>query len=70
MRVTVRLPGEDVEFLDAYALDHGLGSRSEVVHRAIRGLRATGLGPAYEEAWSEWSIGGDEAAWEVTIGDE
>jgi Arc/MetJ-type ribon-helix-helix transcriptional regulator len=69
MRVTVSLPLEDVEFLDAYALDHGLGSRSEVVHRAIRGLRSTGLGAAYEEAWHDWSTRGDEADWEITIGD-
>jgi hypothetical protein len=70
VKVTVSLTEEDVEFPDAYALDHGLGSRSEVVHRVIRGLRAIGLGPAYEEAWSEWSARGDDAAWGITIGDE
>ena len=68
MKVSVSLPDDDVEFLDAYAHDKGLASRSAVLHRAVRLLRATGLGPVYEEAWLEWSSG-DGTDWDTTTGD-
>ncbi|MEI7618898.1 MAG: ribbon-helix-helix domain-containing protein [Actinomycetota bacterium] len=68
MKVSVSLPDDDVEFLDTYAHDKGLASRSAVLHRAVRLLRATGLGPAYEEAWLEWSAD-DAADWDITTGD-
>ena len=69
MKVSVSLPGEDVEFLDGYAREQGLGSRSAVVHRAIRALRTAELGGAYEAAWAEWSAAGDDDAWESTSAD-
>ena len=62
MKVSVSIPDDDVEFLEAYAAAQGLPSRSAVVHRAIRLLRAAELGSAYEDAWQEWSDQGDEAA--------
>ncbi len=68
MKLSVSLPEEDVEFLDAYAQAQGVASRSAVVHRAVRLLRASQLGPAYEDAWEEWA-GDDEQAWEVTAAD-
>lgn len=68
MKLSVSLLEEDVEFLDAYAQAQGVASRSAVVHRAVRLLRASQLGPAYEDAWEEWS-GDDEQAWEVTAAD-
>lgn len=68
MKLSVSLPEEDVEFLDAYAQAQGVASRSAVVHRAVRLLRASQLGPAYEDAWDEW-VGDDEQAWEVTAAD-
>lgn len=37
------LPAEDVEFLDAYAESQGIKSRSAVVHKAVRLLRASEL---------------------------
>ncbi len=68
MKVSVSLPDEDVEFLDAYASTRGVGSRSAAVHRAIRLLRASELGAAYEEAWAEWDrVDGD--LWDTTVGD-
>ncbi|GAC1615109.1 MAG: type II toxin-antitoxin system antitoxin MazE9 [Candidatus Dormibacteraceae bacterium] len=68
MKVSVSLPGEDVEFLDEYARTQGFDSRSAVVHKAVGLLRAGELSGAYEAAWEEWSR--DEAkAWEPTIGD-
>jgi Arc/MetJ-type ribon-helix-helix transcriptional regulator len=68
MKVSVSLPEEDVEFLDAYVESQGFASRSAVVHKAVRLLRASELGPAYEEAFGEWSR--DEAnVWESTVAD-
>jgi len=69
MKVSVSLPDEDVEFLDAYATSKGIGSRSAVVHKAVRLLRASGLGGAYEDAWQEWATDGDDAAWDTTVND-
>jgi Arc/MetJ-type ribon-helix-helix transcriptional regulator len=69
MKVSVSLPGEDVEFLDAYAEAQGIGSRSAVVHKAVRLLRASELGPAYEDAWAEWSEAGDANAWDAVSAD-
>jgi Arc/MetJ-type ribon-helix-helix transcriptional regulator len=69
MKVSVSLPEEDVEFLDQYASSQGIGSRSGAVHRAIRLLRATELGPAYEDAWTEWAGSDDNELWETTTGD-
>ncbi|MEU0304285.1 ribbon-helix-helix protein, CopG family [Streptomyces sp. NPDC006175] len=40
MRITVNLPQEDIDFLDAYAAAAGLPSRSAVLHVAIGLLRA------------------------------
>ena len=69
MKVSVSLPDDDVEFLDAYADTQGIASRSAVLHKAVRLLRASELGPAYEEAWEEWSSGDDATSWESTVGD-
>ncbi len=69
MKVSVSLPEEDVEFLDAYASSKGFGSRSAVVHKAVRLLRASGLGRAYEDAWQEWATDGDDVAWDATVED-
>ena len=51
MKVSVSLPGEDVEFLDAYAKEQRLDSRSAALHRAIRLLRTAEIASAYEAAW-------------------
>jgi Arc/MetJ-type ribon-helix-helix transcriptional regulator len=69
MKVSVSLPGEDVEFLDDYAKEQGLESRSAALHRAVRLLRAAELGGTYEAAWAEWAADGEAALWESTPGD-
>lgn len=69
MKVSVSLPEEDVHFLDSYADSQGFASRSAVLHKAVRLLRASGLGAAYEDAWDEWSSGDEAQAWESTAGD-
>lgn len=69
MKVSVSLPSEDVEFLDAYAREQALDSRSAAVHRAIRLLRAAELGAAYEGAWTDWSESPEAQVWDTTAGD-
>ena len=68
-KVSVNLPAEDIEFLDAYAERRGLPSRSAVVHQAVRLLRASELVGGYESAWQEWSISGDEELWQAVTSD-
>jgi Arc/MetJ-type ribon-helix-helix transcriptional regulator len=69
MKVSISLPDDDVDFLDQYAMNHGMGSRSAAVHKAVRLLRASGLGAAYEEAWADWETSGDDHVWEATVSD-
>jgi Arc/MetJ-type ribon-helix-helix transcriptional regulator len=69
VKVSVSLPGEDVAFLDAYANERGLDSRSAALQRAVRLLRAAELGASYESAWNEWATNGEAEAWEPTTGD-
>jgi len=66
--LSVSIPDEDVEFIDRYADEHGVESRSAVVQRALSLLRANELGEDYATAWSEWS-GSDAELWETTVGD-
>lgn len=69
MKLSVSLPDEDVEFLDRYAASQGMGSRSAAVHKAVRLLRASELGPAYEDAWAEWVDSEEADLWETTVSD-
>lgn len=69
MKLSISLPDEDVEFLDEYTAEHDLPSRSAAVQRAVRLLRSSGLGAAYEQAWSEWSEGGEGDIWSPTVAD-
>lgn len=63
------LPGEDVQFLDAYAQEQGLASRSAALHKAVQLLRAAELSADYESAWDEWEDDQEARAWESTAGD-
>jgi Arc/MetJ-type ribon-helix-helix transcriptional regulator len=69
MKLSVSLPDEDVEFLDTYASESGVSSRSAALHRAVRLLKASRLGAAYEAAWGEWGEGGDADVWESAVSD-
>ena len=69
MKLSVSLPDEDVEFLDAYAKSAGAGSRSAVVHKAVRLLRDSELGASYEDAWREWGNTGAATDWDAAVGD-
>lgn len=69
MKVSVSLPDEDVEYLDAYAQTQGLDSRSAALQKAVRLLRASELGAAYEDAWSDWGDSEDAELWDTTRAD-
>jgi Arc/MetJ-type ribon-helix-helix transcriptional regulator len=69
MKVSVSLPQEDIDFLDQYAASQGVGSRSAAVHKAVRLLRAAELGPAYEQAWADWSESDDSDVWDSIVSD-
>jgi len=66
VKVSVSLPDEDVEYLDAYAQAQGLGSRSAALHKAVRLLRASELGAAYEHAWADCD---DAELWDAATSD-
>ena len=69
MKLSVSLPPSDVEFVDRYLAEHGEQSRSAVLRRALKLLRESELGDAYEAAWDEWARGDDAKLWESTVGD-
>jgi Arc/MetJ-type ribon-helix-helix transcriptional regulator len=67
VKLSVSLPEDDVAFLDSYATARGISSRSAAMHKAVRLLRASELGPNYEEAWNEWTQRDDGDVWDVTV---
>jgi Arc/MetJ-type ribon-helix-helix transcriptional regulator len=69
MKVSVSLPEEDVDFLDAYVKDHGVESRSAALHKAVNLLRDAQLGSAYEDAWDAWSSSGESETWDAALAD-
>jgi Arc/MetJ-type ribon-helix-helix transcriptional regulator len=69
MKLSVSLPEEDVAYLDSYALTQGLDSRSAALKKAVRLLRASELGAAYEEAWADWADRGDAEVWDEASAD-
>jgi Arc/MetJ-type ribon-helix-helix transcriptional regulator len=69
MKVSISLPEDDVEFLDAYAQSQGIESRSAVVHKAVRLLRVSDLGEAYEQAFTSWDDEGEAAVWDAAAAD-
>jgi Arc/MetJ-type ribon-helix-helix transcriptional regulator len=69
MKISVTLSDKDVEFLDEYARSLGIPSRSAVIQRAVRLLRAAELGPAHAEAWEEWQTSGDADIWDSAAAD-
>jgi antitoxin ParD1/3/4 len=69
VKLSVSLPAEDVEFLDAYAASHGIASRSAAVGQAVQALRESELRGAYEQAFAEWEDSEDAALWERTVAD-
>lgn len=69
MKLSVSLPDDDVEYLDEYARAQQLESRSAALHKAVRLLRASELGSAYEDAWMEWAESDDDQHWDAVVDD-
>jgi hypothetical protein len=69
MKISVSLPPADVEFLDSYASQHGIETRSRALQLAVDRLRHEELGDAYEQAWDDWDTSGEAAAWEGVVSD-
>ncbi len=69
MKLSVSLPDDDVEYLDEYARAQQLESRSAALHKAVRLLRASELGSAYEDAWMEWAGSDDDQLWDAVVDD-
>lgn len=69
MKLSVSLSAEDLDFLDAYAREHALPSRSAAIQHAVRVLRFGELERSYEGAWSEWVESGDARAWDARAAD-
>ena len=69
MKVSVSLPDDDVRYLDAYARERGLDSRSAALQQAVRLLRTGELGAAYEAAWEEWAADPERDAWDAAHDD-
>jgi Arc/MetJ-type ribon-helix-helix transcriptional regulator len=68
MKLSVSLPDGDVAFIDQYANEHEVDSRSAVVHRALAQLRSIELGADYAAAWDEWASS-DAELWDATVAD-
>ncbi len=69
MKLSVSLPDDDVEYLDEYARAQRLESRSAALHKAVRLLRASELGSAYEDAWADWAESDDDQLWDAVVDD-
>jgi Arc/MetJ-type ribon-helix-helix transcriptional regulator len=69
VKLSVSLPDEDVAYLDEYARAQRLESRSAALHKAVRLLRASELGSAYEDAWTEWAESDDDQLWDAVVDD-
>lgn len=69
MKVSVSLPDNDIAFLDDFARNNGVTSRSAVLQLAVRMLQASELESAYEDAWANWADSDDGRLWERTAAD-
>ena len=68
MKLSVSLSDEDVAYIDRYARQHAIESRSAVVQRALALLRVNELGDEYAAAWADWA-GADAEGWDAALAD-
>ncbi|HUW04069.1 MAG TPA: antitoxin [Acidimicrobiales bacterium] len=69
MKLSVSMDTDDVDFIDQYATEHAVGSRSAVMQKAVALLRAVELGDDYADAWDEWARTDDADLWDATVND-
>jgi putative addiction module CopG family antidote len=68
MKVSISLPVDDLNFVDAETEAGRFDSRSAVVHAAIRLLRDRRHIDSYAAAWDEWDLDNGQV-WESLNGD-
>lgn len=68
MKLSISIGDDEVAFIDRYAAEYGVDSRSAVVQRAIAALRALELGEDYAAAWDEWDRSEGDT-WDVALSD-
>ena len=69
METAISLEEKDLEFLDYYAVNHGLESRSVAASNAVNVLRSEELSRQYNEAFREWEGSADQKFWDQFSGD-
>lgn len=69
MKLSVSLPNESVEFLDAQTSAGVYPSRSAALHAAVVVLRQTAMRDSYAEAWDEWEESGEDEIWQTVLAD-
>lgn len=67
--MSISLPEADLAFLDRYAREDDLESRSAAVHKAVRALLDTQLEAEYTEDFAEWEGSEDERFLEEAVSD-
>ena len=68
MKLSVSIPADELVFIDSYAEEHNIGSRSGVIQRALALLRTNDLDEEYAAAWAEWATS-DAPAWDSALAD-
>lgn len=69
MKLSVSLSEDDLVFLDEYAAQTGIRTRSGVIQVAISELRRQTMVDQYRQAWDEWFGSGEASAWGPTAAD-
>ena len=69
MKISISVEEKDLDFLDKYASDHSLGTRSAAIRSAVDALRKEELAWQYEQAFAEWEESGDREFWDLMSAD-
>lgn len=69
MKISISVEEKDLDFLDKYASDHSLGTRSAAMRSAVDALRKEELAWQYEQAFAEWEGSGDREFWDLMSAD-
>ena len=69
VKISVSLPEDDVRFIDDYATQANVSTRSAVIHEAVMMLRSISMETAYTAAWDEWAGSEDAALWDTASSD-
>lgn len=69
MKLSVSLPDDIVEFIDAQTDSGAYESRSAVLRAAVTVLRQHAIVDSYAAAWDEWELSGEDKLWESVAAD-